>query len=234
MIEIIPTNTCPPDLSELARRSKVFSGFSPWVQLDIADGAFVSQRSWPYEEGQWAECESMAASSQALPYSNVLHYEVHMMAEEPSRLGELLSRMGASRIIAHVEAFADTEEIHNALHLWKKAGAQEVGLAILLTTPLPVLEPLVSLIDVVQVMSIATLGAQGAPFDERAIARIHDISIQHPGAVIEVDGGVSEKNIADLTRAGARRFGVGSAISKSPDPKAAYDTLKLLAENAIQ
>jgi len=87
--------------------------------------------------------------------------------------------------------------------------------------------------DVVQVMSIATLGKQGAPYDVRAIARIKELHTKYPELVISVDGGVSEKNIADLARAGARRFGVGSAITKAPDPKAAYLNLKAIAESAL-
>jgi ribulose-phosphate 3-epimerase len=234
MIEIIPTNTCPSDLAELSRRSKTFSEFSPWVQLDIDDGAFAPVISWPYGERQWAELEAMATDSQMLPYADTLKYETHLMVEEPSRLGELLARIGVPRIIGHVEAFADAEEIRTALHLWKNAGAPEVGLAILLDTPLPVLAPVVPLCDVVQVMAIAVLGSQGAPFEARIIPKIRELSSAYPDIVIEVDGGVSKKTIATLVHAGASRFGVGSAISKAPDPQAAYEELKLLAENALQ
>jgi len=233
MIEIIPTNTCPPDLAELSRRSKVFAGFSPWVQLDLDDGAFAPQLSWPYREEQWGELEAMIGNSHVLPYSDTLNYEVHLMVEEPLRVGQLLTRAGARRIIAHVEAFADENEIRDALGSWRSAGA-EVGLAILIDTPFPVLEPLIGVCDVVQVMSIAILGAQGAAFEPRAIPRIMELHSNYPDLVIEVDGGVSEKNVADLVRAGARRFGVGSAITKAPDPKAAYEKLKSLAESALQ
>ena len=230
MIEIIPTNTCPPDLAELSRRSKIIAAFSPWVQLDVGDGAFVSELSWPYREGQWPELEAMSGGS--LPDSAAVRYEVHIMAEEPLRAGELFGRAGASRIIGHVESFADAKEVYGALGMWKSVGA-EAGLAILLDTPFPVFEPLVPFCNVIQLMSIATLGAQGARFEERVIPRIRELSAKFAGLTIEVDGGVSEKSIAQLVRAGARRFGVGSAIMKAPDPKAAYEKLKSLAENAI-
>ena len=54
-----------------------------------------------------------------------------------------------------------------------------------------------------------------------------------PDTLISVDGGVSSDNIADLVRAGARRFGVGSAISKASDPAAAHKALLALAQEAI-
>src|SRR3989344_163778 len=241
MIEIIPTNTCPPDFAEMAKRSEFFAQFSEWVQLDISDGAFTSIRSWPYGEGQWDELESMAAGALELPSAPPLRYETHLMVEEPRELGLRLAEAGIARIIGHVEAFGDDKEILSALDSWRSArpafggaGATEVGLALLLDAPLPALEPMLGACDVVQVMSIATLGAQGAPYDARAVARIKELHTKYPDLVIEVDGGVSEKNIAELAGAGVTRFGVGSAITKAPDPKAAYAHLKAIAESAVE
>lgn len=234
MIEIIPTNTCPPDFAEMSKRSAFFAGFSEWVQLDISDGAFTSERSWPYGEGQWDELESMAEGKVVLPSAPPLAYETHLMVEEPRELGARLAEAGVVRVIGHVEAFADGQEILAALGSWRAAGAREVGLALLLDTPLPVLEPMIGACDVVQVMSIATLGKQGAPYDVRAVARIKELHTTYPELVLSVDGGVSEKNIAELARAGASRFGVGSAITKAPDPKEAYRNLKALAESATE
>ncbi len=234
MIEIIPTNTCPRDFAEMSKRSDFFAQFTGWVQLDISDGAFTSALSWPYGERQWDELESLAAGALDLPSAPPLQYETHLMVEEPRELGMRLAEGGIVRIIGHVEAFADAKEILSALDSWRTSGAREVGLALLLDTPLPVLEPMIGACNVVQVMSIATLGAQGAAYDARAIARIKELHTKYPDLVISVDGGVSEKNIAELSRAGARRFGVGSAISKASDPKAAYEKLKAVAESAIE
>lgn len=232
MIEIIPTNTCPPDLPELALRSEAFASFAPHVQLDVADGLFVPATSWPYAPDQLPELEALADTG--LPHSDKISYEVHIMAEEPKEIGTYLARAHVERIIGHVEAFADRAEAAEALRVWKRGGAKEVGLALLLDTPLPVVEPLIPLCDVVQIMSIARLGYQGASFEPRVFDRIRELHTLHPDLVIEVDGGVSEKNIQDLVRAGATRFGVGSSISKAADPKSAYEHLKKLAEDAVQ
>ncbi len=234
MIEIIPTNTCPPDFAELSKRSALFAQFSEWVQLDVSDGVFTAERSWPYGERQWAELESLALNPSGLPSAGDLKYETHLMVEEPREVGLRLAEAGVRRIIGHVEAFGDEKEIHAALDGWRAAGASEVGLAILLDTPFAVIEPMVPACDVVQVMSIPTLGRQGAPFDARSFERIEELHARYPALLISVDGGVSEKNIAGLVRAGARRFGVGSAITKAPDPKAAYENLVSLAESAVE
>ena len=231
VIEIVPTNTCPPNLSELTSSSRAIAAFSKDVQLDISDGVFTNVRSWPYGEGQWAEVESMASSS--LPLSEILTYEIHLMVEDPVRIGALLARAGSRRIIAHTEVFADADGVSEAFALWRKAGAREIGLAILIETPLSALEPHISHCDVVQVMSITTLGSQGASYDARAVSRIEELHLKYPSLTIEVDGGVGESNIKDLARAGARRFGVGSAIMKAADPAAAYTHLKDSAEKAI-
>lgn len=235
MIEIIPTNTCPPDLAELSKRSDFFAEFSQWVQLDISDGLFTSERSWPYGgEAQWSELEALAGDTSQSPFAQDLKYEAHLMVEESQALGSYLAKAGIPRILGHVEAFSDEKEIRTALDAWRTAGASEVGLAILLDTPLPVLEPLIPVCDVVQMMSIPTLGRQGAPFDARVFVRIEEIHTRYPESLISVDGGVSEKNIGELVRAGARRFGVGSAISKAPNPKEAYEHLKTIAESALE
>lgn len=233
MIEIIPTNTCPPNLAELSRRSEAFAKFAPWTQLDIDDGLFAPEISWPYQSGQWSELEEMAVGAKRLPYSETLKYEAHLMVEDPFHVGELLARVGVMRVLAHIETFENEKSGRDAFLAWKSAGAEETGLAILIDTPLSALDALIPLCDAVQIMSIAKLGYQGAPFDSRAILRIKELHARYPDLTIAVDGGVSGKNIAELARAGARRFGVGSAISRSDDPAFAYSRIKAAGESAI-
>ena len=93
VVEVVPANTTPQDLAELARRTRLFGEFSSTVHLDVADGAFVPALSWPYQGGQWAELESMASTS-VLPQSDTVRYEVHLMVEDPLRVGELFARAG--------------------------------------------------------------------------------------------------------------------------------------------
>jgi len=222
MIEIIPTAVLR-NADDLAASAKI-AEFSPWVHIDVDDGLFAPVVSWPYTEKGIFEPPDLAG----LP----LMAEIHLMVEVERTIGLLFARAGAKRLIGHAEAFEDTNAAHGALDAWKEAGA-EAGLSILLDTPLAVLEPLVPACDFVQVMSVATIGAQGAPFDPRAIARIAELRTRYPELLISVDGGVSLANIGELARAGARRFSVGSALSKSTDPASVYMQLKEKAERAL-
>ncbi len=232
-IEIIPTNTCPSTFAELSEQSNAYATYASWMQLDVGDGVFVPAISWPYGEGQWEDFEHMATKGEHLPCADTMSYEAHLMVEDPLHVGELLARVGCRRIIAHIETCADVSAAREACSIWKAAGAAEVGFALLLDTPLSVLDPIITLCDVVQIMSIATLGAQGAPYDARALERVAILHARYPYTVIAVDGGVSAVNIADLARAGSRHFGVGSAIAKADNPLATYHDLGERAASAV-
>lgn len=215
---VIPTNTCPPDSAELEKRSAAFTDFATMVQLDIADGNFAPVVSWPYFHGQMAELER----GEKLPHAEVLQYEVHMMVRDPLPLGVLLARAGAFRLVPQIESFESAESARAAFLAWRAAGAEEIGLSILIDTPLEALDALVGEIEVVQVMSIAAIGRQGEPFDERALHRVEELHAKYPELMVSVDGGISEANVEMLVRAGANRLCVGSAISKAVNPAAAF------------
>lgn len=217
---IIPTNTCPPDFAELVRRAEAFAEYALEIQLDIADGIFAPATSWPYAPGQWSELEGAA-----LPRADVILHEAHLMVEKPYDIGVALAKAGCRRIVPHIETFADAETARHAFAAWRAAGAAEVGLSLLIDTPLESIDPLAADCDVVQIMSIAKIGAQGQPFDERALSRVEELHARYPDLMVAVDGGITESNIEELVRAGANRLCVGSAISKSENPAAAFASL---------
>lgn len=218
MIDIVPT-IVPHDQSELAAGVEKIAVFSGKVHLDIDDGVFVPQVSWPYiGAGMLGNVD--------LTIHNALMIQAHMMVNEPRALGLRLIQAGVTSVVGHIEACADHADAESMLATWRAAGAREVGLAILIDTPIRDIAPLIDLCDVVQVMSVATIGAQGAPFDPRAIERVRELHHAHPKAKIAVDGGVSISNIGELIAAGAARFCVGSAIMQAPDPAAAFYQLR--------
>ena len=226
MIEIIPTYV-PRDAVDLATGAGKIRSFATAIHIDVDDGIFAPITTWPYiRPGEFGAFDLSSVEG--------LFPEAHLMVEEPHDIGVAFAHAGAKRIIGHVEGFGDTEEARRALGAWRDAGAAEVGLGLLLQTPFEVIAPLISLCDVVHCMSIATIGTQGIPYEASAPARIAEFHRLFPDVTISVDGGVSENNISDLVRAGAARFGVGSAITKAADPKLAYEKLKSLAESAVE
>ena len=223
-VEILPT-CVPQGAADLAACARAIRPFSSEIHIDITDGIFAPSLTWPYaKQGEFGDFDLSGAAE--------LVKEVHLMVEEPRKIGIQFAKAGAFRILGHVEAFQSEEDAHGALDAWKRSGAREVGLGILMDTPLEVLEHHLLIVDVVHMMSIARIGTQGIPFDPRSIERIAEFHERHPEILISVDGGVAGSNIADLIRAGARRFGVGSAIAKAADPRKAFHALQTLAENA--
>jgi ribulose-phosphate 3-epimerase len=155
------------------------------------------------------------------------------MVADPYSVGSVFAHAGAHTLIAHVEALGDSERAKQVCGEWRGSGVKQIGLAILFQTPLEDVEQYLPYFDFVLLMTIPRIGVQGIPYEKSAPARVADFHTRYPEISIAVDGGVSEGNIADLTHAGARHFGVGSAIAKAADPAAAYTKLLSLAEAAI-
>lgn len=226
MAEIIPA-IIPNSFDDFVAQAKQASAFgASWVQLDVCDGDFVPYVSWPHRgTEQWAELEALAAGKRQLPEG--LSYEAHLMVAEPHYLGDLLVRGGVTRIMAHTEAMPDKTKAREAFGEWRRSGAGEIGISLMLDTPLADIDTYLSHgdVDFVQVMAIAEIGEQGHSFDERAISRISELRATYPSLVISVDGGVAGDNAVALLAAGASRLAVGSAIWKAEDPQAAFKAL---------
>ncbi|TSC87255.1 MAG: ribulose-phosphate 3-epimerase [Parcubacteria group bacterium Gr01-1014_8] len=210
-VEIIPT-VVPASLDDVVN-ARAKNHFASGLHIDAADGSFAPNTTW------------VPNPEEKIPDAGTSVYEAHLMVDNPLSTGLAFVRAGVKRIIGHVEAFSNAESAREALHMWKKAGASEAGLGVLLDTPLDSLEPYLEFCDVVLFMSIATIGVQGIPFDERGIGRVKEFHKKNPRITIAVDGGVSEKNIKKFARAGATRFSVGSALVKSEDPVGMYNKL---------
>jgi len=70
--------------------------------------------------------------------------------------------------------------VKEAFSAWRAGGAEEVGLALLIDTPLSAIDEYASQCDAVLLMSIPSLGKQGAPFDDRIYDRIRALHTKIP------------------------------------------------------
>lgn len=217
MIEIVPT-VVPESLEDIVRTVREYSAFAKTLHVDVADGVFAPNTTW------------MPKAGDTLPSG--MKYEIHMMVANPLETGLLYAAAGAHSLIGHAEAFKTAENTARAFADWKAAGVTGVQTAALFQTSLDELAPYVPISDYILLMTIASIGVQGIPFEEEGIERVRRFKAMHPEANIAVDGGVSEKNIARLAKSGATNFCVGSAISKSGDPVLAYRNLLSVA-NAV-
>jgi ribulose-phosphate 3-epimerase len=155
------------------------------------------------------------------------------MANAPRPAGEAFIRAGAWRVIGHAEMLAGEDGV-NTLRGWRAMGAREVGIALKLGSPLSMIEHLAPHADVLHLMSIRKIGAQGESFDPAVLPKIREARERYPHLVISVDGGLHQENIADVVRAGATRLCIGAALAHAEDAASAYAQLKLLAQSAIQ
>lgn len=221
-IHIVPA-IMPTSFSELKEQSFELFSFTEEVHLDVTDGEFVQRAGWPYvEDEQWAELETCAATA---CLNTLGAYSVHLMVSQQKSVGELYVRSGAERVIAQYEAFATPEDMRLTLSSWRDAGAKYVGVSVLMDTPLSELIPHADCFDELQIMSIATIGAQGNPFDERAFERIAEARRLFPHTVVSCDGGITLDTVRRIAACGADRIIIGSAIMRSGDKAEAYQTL---------
>lgn len=142
--------------------------------------------------------------------------DVHLMVEPVDSLVPQFADAGASIITFHPEA---SRHVDRTLQLIKSHGCQ-AGLVFNPATPLSYLDYVIDKVDVVLLMSVNPgFGGQKfipATIDKLAVARQ---LIDQSGRPIrlEIDGGVTVDNIAEIAAAGADMFVAGSAIFNSPD-----------------
>ena len=175
----------PKSFWDIKGKIESLEGISDWVQIDICDGRFVPNQTW----SNTGDLEEIVGK---------IKFEIHLMVEKPEEVaGDWLGV--ADRLIVHVES---TDQLGGILNAFSPHH-NEVGVALLLETPIEALDPYWEQIKTVQLMSIAKVGHQGEPFDPRVIDRIKRIKQEHPGIRVQVDGGINEETISLVSSAGA-------------------------------
>lgn len=151
--------------------------------------------------------------------------DVHLMVQPVDALIGLFADAGASIITFHPEA---SQHIDRSLQLIRDRGCR-AGLVFNPATPLDVLRYVMDKVDMVLLMSVNP-GFGGQKFIPSTLDKLREARalIDQSGRDIrlEVDGGVTPGNIAEIAAAGADTFVAGSAIFNQPDYKAVIDTMR--------
>lgn len=224
-IAIIPAVLAPNAESFVTTIARL-KDVAPLVQIDVCDGAFVRNTTFPYGgAGDTALWERIKHEDTGLPLWQVLDFEADLMVKEPWGVAEEWVRAGASRIVFH----ADT--IQSAPHdVFSSYGSLvEIGVAIPSYADIETYRNVLTKAAYIQVMGIAKIGFQGEPFDVRALDTIGILRKLFPEKPIQVDGGVTLASAPRLVAAGATRLISGSFILSSLDPKEAVEQLKTAA-----
>lgn len=219
MIEIIPSLPART-FEELKVKVGAVLGLVSTFQIDVADGVFVPNRSWPMHPEDKAHFTRMVAGEESLPYKDEMDFEVHFMAHEPEKLLPDWMKLGVVRALFHIEARHDFSALQSIAD-----GAIELGVVLKIDTPISRIDAYIEHISVVQLMGIAEIGVQGQPFDPRVIDRVREVKARYPDVTIEVDGSVNRDTAPLLIAAGATRLAPGSYVLNAEDPKTAVTAL---------
>ena len=158
--------------------------------------------------------------------------DVHLMIEDPDRYIDEFVSAGASMVSVHVEA---VHHLHRTVTFIKKLGAK-AGVVINPATPAASLEAIAPDVDFVLVMSVNP-GFPAQAFIPHSLEKVRrvrgvlDAAGSH--ALIEIDGGIDQTNVADVVAAGANILVAGNAIFGAPDPEAATRALRAAANHPI-
>ena len=225
MTEVIPA-VLAKNINDLRQKIANVVNIARIVQIDICDGKFVESKSWPMDRDDAESVALILDEEEGMPYWENLDFEFDLMVKDAIKQFDLFVRLGAKRIIFHLEAENEDElkEFINSIDPYTRENL-EIGIAINTTTGIEKLFPFINSIDFVQCMGILHIGFQGESFDDRVLNQIEDLKSQYPDLIISVDGCVNEETAPRLVKAGANRLIVGSALMRSFDVK---ETMKEL------
>lgn len=189
-----------------------------YVHIDIMDGQFVPNITFGADV-----VASMRKHSK-------LVFDCHLMVVNPERFVDAFAQAGADIMTIHVES---TLHIHGALQKIKKAG-MKAGVVINPGTPVSAIEPVLSLVDQVLIMTVNP-GFGGQAFIPEMLEKVQKVAkIRDEKGYdfdIEVDGGVDNKTIKACYQAGANVFVAGSYLFKASDLTAQVETLRVALDD---
>lgn len=203
---LIAPSVLAADFANLQRDIEMINNSeADWFHIDIMDGVFVPNISF------------------GMPVLEAIHryakktIDVHLMIIDPDRYISTFKKLGADILTVHYEA---TTHLHRTLQAIKAEG-MKAGVALNPHTNVSLLEDVINDIDLVCIMSVNP-GFGGQSFIENTYKKVQQLKeiIVRNGAstLIEIDGGVTNKNAKQLTEAGADVLVAGSFVFNAENP----------------
>lgn len=206
------------DFANLQRDIEMInSSEADWFHIDIMDGVFVPNISF------------------GMPVLDAIQkhakktIDVHLMIVDPDRYIATFKKLGADVLTVHYEACT---HLHRTLQAIKAEG-MKAGVALNPHTNVDVLEDVIQDIDLVCIMSVNP-GFGGQSFIENTYAKVEKLKAlihkKNASTLIEIDGGVTNKNAKQLVDAGADVLVAGSYVFGAQDPIATIADLKQITK----
>jgi ribulose-phosphate 3-epimerase len=196
------------DAAEMLNESQ-----ADWFHIDVMDGVFVPNISFGMPV------------MKAIKKHAKKPFDVHLMITQPERYIEDFKNAGADILTVHLEA---SPHLHRTVQEIKNHG-MKAGVSINPHTSVELLRNIIPELDLVLIMSVNP-GFGGQQFIENTYKKVRTLRAMagelNPNLIIEIDGGVNDKNAPDLVKAGANALVAGSFVFKSDNPKETIAKLK--------
>jgi ribulose-phosphate 3-epimerase len=211
-MKIIPT-VFARTKKEFDKDFEVVSDISKDVQIDFMDGKFVKSKS---------------PGLPSVPKITKGNYEAHLMVRSPEKMIGKLKEKGFKKVLFHYEAMADELEIQRTVDKIKEKG---MGAWIVFCPDTQSMD-VIWILDLIKgldgVMFMGHLpGVEGIDLNLGVLDTIKIVKKKFK-IKVEIDGGVNDKTIKLLKKAGVDIVSVGGYISKSKNPRNQLEKLKKL------
>lgn len=196
-VDIIPSLLTQSEEEFLAEYHAVKHRVS-CIQIDIADGEFVPNKTW--------------ADPGIIKDQVEIDIELHLMVQHPREEMERWKHVRqVKRALVHYETIQKSvSETLAAIegYCWQKSLVINPG------TPITVIDPYADQLFGIMFMGVNP-GFQGQKFIPSVLNNITIIKKRYPHLFLEIDGGVNEETIPDLIHAGIDAICPGSAIFRN-------------------
>jgi ribulose-phosphate 3-epimerase len=206
---LIAPSILSADFSKLGQEIKdAEKAGADWIHVDVMDGHFVPNLT-----------VGPVVVKAVRPVTK-LPLDVHLMIENPEKYVESFAKAGADIITFHIEAEDDPKEVIKLIRYFKK----KVGVSIRPKTDLKPIEPILSMVDMVLVMTVEP-GFAGQEFIFDCLPKIENLRKIFKKD-IQVDGGINASTAVEVRSSGANVIVAGTAVFGTKNYEEAIKNLR--------